>query len=113
MFCQIQSTVEGCLTTHGGQQRIGALSLYNFRHRIPFNWLDVGGIRHRRICHNRSRIGIDQDNSVSLLPERFTSLSAGVIKFTGLTDNNRAGTKNQNAVYIGSFRHGVSTVTDA
>ena len=71
----------------------------------PLDWLYIGGIGHGWIGHDRCRVGVHQDNSESLFPQRLTSLSAGVVKLTGLTNNNRSCAQDENAFYVSSFWH--------
>ena len=74
----------------------------------PFDWFNVCGISHGRIGHNRGWVGIDQDDSKALFTKCFTGLSAGVVKLTGLANNNWASTKYEDAFYVSSFWHVVS-----
>ena len=103
---QVQGTVEGGLAAHGGQQYIGFFNLDNARHRLPFDRLDVRGVRHRRIGHYGCRIGVHQDDPVTLLPQGLAGLGSGIIKFTGLADDDWSGTKDQDAFYVSTLRHG-------
>ena len=91
VFGQIQRTIERRLPAHGGQNGIGALFGDNLFHRLPHNRLDIGDIGHIGVGHNRGRIGIDEDDFIALFAQSLTGLRAGIVEFTGLADNNRAG----------------------
>ena len=91
VFGQIQRAIERRLPAHGGQNGIGALFGDNLFHRLPHNRLDIGDIGHIGVGHNRGRIGIDEDDFIALFAQSLTGLRAGIVEFTGLADNNRAG----------------------
>ena len=73
--------------------------------RAPFHRLYIGGIGHGGISHDRCWIGVHQDYPETLFAQRLTSLSAGVVKLTGLTNNNRSCAQDENAFYVSSFWH--------
>ena len=102
---QVQGTVQGGLTAHSGQQGIRFFRLDNARHRAPLYRLDIGGIRHGRVGHDGGRIGIDQHNPVTLFAQGLAGLRTGIVKFTGLPDDNWAGAQNQDGLNVGSLRH--------
>lgn len=105
---QLQRTVERGLTAHRRQYRIRALFFYDFAHHFPVDRLDVGGIGHFRVGHNGCRVGVDQDDAVTLFAQRLTRLRTRVVKFTGLANNNRASTKDQD-IFM-SVRFGISSL---
>ena len=107
---QVQGAVEGRLPPHGGQQRIRLLHLDNARHGTPLDGLDIGGVGHGRVSHDRGRVGVHQDYPVALFPQGLAGLGAGIIEFTGLADDDRARTQNQDALDVSSFRHTVSAL---
>ncbi len=106
---QLQRTVQRGLAAHGRQHRIRTLFFNDFAHHFPMNRLDVGGIGHFRVGHDGRRVGVHQNNAVTLFAQRFTRLSAGVVKLTRLTDNNRARAQNQDAFYVCTFWHCLNT----
>ena len=82
-----------------------AFLLNDFGDGLPAYRLDIGGIRHVRIGHDRRRIGIHQDDPVAFLAQGLACLRAGIVELTGLADDDRAGADDQYAFYVGSFRH--------
>jgi hypothetical protein len=58
------------------------------------------------VGHDRRRIGVDQDHFVAFFPQGFARLGARIIKFTGLTDNDRPRSNQQNLLNISTTRHG-------
>ena len=93
------------LAAHGGENGVRALDFDNFLNRLPGNRLDVGGIGHGRVGHDGGRIRVDQNNPVTLFAQRFTRLSARVVEFAGLADDNRTSANDKNAIDIGTLRH--------
>ena len=102
---QIQSAVECRLTAHRRQDCIGPLSGDDLLDDLPGHWFDVGGVRHGGVSHDGRRVGVDQNDAIPLLTQRLTGLRSGVIEFTCLTDDDRAGTEDEDTVYVGSFWH--------
>ena len=102
---EVECGVECCLATHRGQQGVGLFLLDDPRDGLPVDRLDVDGIRHLRVRHDRGGIGVHQDDAVALLAERLARLGAGVIELTGLPDNDGAGADDQDALDVSSFGH--------
>ncbi len=103
---EIERAVECSLTAHRRKNRVRPFLRDDFFDRLPIHRLDVGSIRHAGIGHDSRRIRVDEDDAVTLFPERLTSLRAGIIEFTGLPDHDGAGADDQNAFYITAFWHG-------
>ena len=53
----------------------------------PGDRLDIGHVRHIRVGHDGRRIGVDQDDLVTLIAQRLARLRAGVVELTGLADH--------------------------
>ncbi|MNU91376.1 hypothetical protein D3C71_812600 [compost metagenome] len=98
VLLQIQRAVERGLATHGGQHGIRALFLDDLAHHFPGDGLDVGGVRHLGVGHDGGRVGVHQDDAVSLLAQSLAGLGAGVVEFAGLTDDDGAGAEDQDAL---------------
>ncbi len=71
--------------------------------------LDVGGVRHLRVRHDRGGVGVDQDDAEALLPQRLAGLRARVVELAGLADDDRPGPDDEDRVDVRSFRHAVSS----
>ena len=59
------------------------------------------------VGHDGGRIEIDEDDAEAFLLEGFAGLGAGIIKFAGLADDDRAGADNEDAVWM-SVRLGMN-----
>ena len=94
---QVQSAVQGRLSTHGGQDGVWALFGNDFFNGLPGNGLDIGHVCRGRIGHDGGRVAIDQNDFVAFFSQGFTGLHARVVKLTGLADHNRTCADNQNA----------------
>ena len=104
---QVERGVECRLAAHGGQQRVGLFLLDDPRDGLPVDRLDVDGIGHLRVGHDRGGIGVHQDDAVALLAQRLARLGAGVIELAGLPDDDGAGADDQDALDVSSFGHSV------
>ena len=102
---QGHGNVQGRLAAHGGQQGIGPLFNDDFLNHFRGERLNVGAIGHFWVGHDRGWVGVHQHDLVPFGPERFTSLSTGVVKFAGLTNHDRAGTKEQNLANVVAAGH--------
>src|SRR5207253_744032 len=61
---------------------------------------------HVRIGHDGGRVGVHQNDAVTLFAQGFTRLGAGVVELAGLADHDRASTENQDAFNVCTFWHG-------
>ncbi len=100
LFAQAQRAVQRGLAAHGGQERKAAGDDVAFLFDDPGDdfgrdRLDIGGVRQFRIGHDRGRIGIDENDAVALVLQRFHRLGAGIVEFAGLPDHNGAGADDQ------------------
>ena len=55
---------------------------------------DVGDVGGPRVGHDGGRVGVDQHDLVSQLPQGLAGLGAGIVELTGLSDDNRTGANN-------------------
>ena len=88
-FLQVEGTVQRRLPAHGREQCVWFFTRNNLFHKVRRDRLNIGRIRQIRVSHNRGRVGIHQNNPVAFIFERFDRLHTGIVKLTGLTDNNR------------------------
>ena len=102
---QFECAIQGGLAAHGRQNCIRPLAIDDSGNRLPLYGFNVSGIGHRRIGHNRGRIGVDQDDPVPLLAQGLAGLGAGIVELAGLPDHDGAGADDHNGVDIGTFRH--------
>ena len=102
---EIQRAIEARLPAHCRQQRVGPLLLDDSLDGRPVDRLDVDGIGHVRVGHDRRRVGVHEDDPEALFAQRLAGLGAGIVEFAGLADDDRAGSNDQNAVQVCAFRH--------
>ena len=111
---QPKRSVQRRLAAHGGQKRhtlvgIGvAFALDDLGDDLRRDRLDIGGVGQIRVRHDRRRIGIDQNDPVSLRLQRFTRLRAGIVEFASLADYDRASPYDEDGVNIGTFGHSLA-----
>ena len=79
-----QRCVETRLTTHRRKQRIGALFFDDLGDDLGCNRLDISCIRQVRIGHDCGRIGVDQNDAVTLFTKGLAGLCARIVEFAGL-----------------------------
>src|SRR5690606_32184429 len=93
----------------GGQERIWPLHFNDFLYGFPGDGLDISDIGSFRISHDGSRIAVDQNGTVAFGFQGFARLCTRIIKFAGLTNNDRTSADNQYAFYVGTLGHDISS----
>ena len=86
---QRKRRVQSRLATHRRKQSVRALFFDDLGDNLGRNRLDVRCVCQFRICHNRRRVRIDEDDPIALLTQRFARLRTRIVKFAGLSDNDR------------------------
>jgi len=97
--------VEGGLAAERGQQRVGLFADDDLLDDLGRDRLDVGAVGELRVGHDRGRVGVDEDDAVALLAQGLAGLDAGVVKFAGLADDDRAGADEEDGFEVGAFGH--------
>ena len=105
-ICHRQRGIEPGLSTHRGQQCVGAFLFDDFGHHLGGDGFDIGGVGQFRVGHDRGGVGIDQDHPVAFFAQRLAGLGAGIVEFAGLPDNNGSRPDNHDGRDVCSFRHG-------
>jgi hypothetical protein len=103
---QLQGEVEGRLAAERGEHGVGLLDLDHLLEHLPGERFDVGAVGRTWIGHDRGRVRIHQHDAVAVLAKRLAGLSARVVEFAGLPDNNGTGPDQQNRVEIVAAGHG-------
>ncbi len=102
---QIHEQIESRLPSQCGQNGIGTFLYNDFSRHELIHGLDICCVAKSRICHNSSRVRVQQDNAAPFLFQCFQPLCARIIKFCRLSDHNRTGTKHHNRFQIFTLRH--------
>ena len=102
---QFHRHVQAGLAAKVRKQRVRPFLFDNLRKTLNVKRLDVSGVGHYRVGHNRGRVGVYQYNFIALFAQGLASLSSRIVKLARLTDNNRSRTNNQNFVDVFSFCH--------
>ncbi|OPY89828.1 MAG: hypothetical protein A4E72_00972 [Syntrophus sp. PtaU1.Bin208] len=102
---QFRRQVQSRLPAEVWEDGIGFFIFDDFNHGLDVQGLDVGDIGHSGVRHDCGRIGVDQDNFVTEFPQGLAGLGAGIVKFTGLSDDNGPGTDNHDFFEIVALRH--------
>ena len=100
--------VEGGLAAERGQEGVGFFADDDFFDDLGGDRLDVGAVGELRVGHDGGRVGVDQDDTVALLAQGLAGLDAGIIEFTGLADDDRAGADEEDGFEVGAFGHGAA-----
>ena len=104
-FVERHGIVKSRLPSHCRKNGIRALFCDDRFEVFGSDRLDVGSVCELRIGHDGRRIGVHEDNPISLFTKHFACLGARVIEFAGLPDDDRAGTDDQDAFEIVAARH--------
>ena len=102
---QLGAQVQSRLSAQIGQDGVRPLFGDNLLQPFHIQRFNIGDVRNSRIRHDGGRVGIHQHNLIPQLPQRLTCLGTGIVKLTGLADDDRAGTDDQYFMDIRSFAH--------
>ena len=102
---QLGAQVQTGLATQVGQQGVRALLGNDLLQTLHVQGLNIGNISSFGVSHNGSGVGVDQHDLVTELAQSLTGLSAGVVKLTGLTNDDGARADDKNLIDISSLRH--------
>ena len=105
---ELDRDVESGLPAHCWQQRVGTLLRDNELDVLRRYGLEVGSVSELRVRHDGGRIGVDEDHLELLFLQRLCRLRTRIVKLSSLTDDDRAGAYDQNAVDVRALRHTVS-----
>jgi len=87
---QLNGEVQRRLPAQCRQQGVRALAPDDLVQDLDRERLNVGPVRKLRVGHDGCGVAVDQHHLVSLLAQCFAGLRAGIIKFAGLADDDRA-----------------------
>ena len=98
---ELHGHIQAHLTAQRGQQGIGAFFLDDLRHEGQSDRFDIDAVSDIRIGHDGGRVAVHQNDFDAFLAERPAGLRACIVKFGGLSDDNRTGTDDHNFFHIG------------
>ena len=99
------SHIKTGLTADAGDYRVRTLVSDYLCNIFKSQGLHIDLICNSGIGHYGCRVGVDENNLVSLLLERKTRLSSCIVKLRSLTDNDRARADYHNSLNISSLCH--------
>ena len=97
--------VQRGLTTQGRQDCVRLFLLDNLLNHLGGDGFNVGGVRELGVGHDGCRVRVHEDDAHALLLQHAQCLSAGVVKFRCLTDDDGAGTDDEDAIKVSTTRH--------
>ena len=97
--------VERGLSAERRQQRVGALLGDDAFEDRRGDRLDVGGVGHLRVGHDRGRVGVDEDDADALLAQDAAGLGSRIVELGGLTDDDRAGADDHHRLDVVTLGH--------
>ena len=96
--------IEPGLATQRGQHGVGFLARDDPLHGFDGERLEVDAVGHLLVGHDRRRVGVDKHRLDALFAQRLAGLSPRVIELGRLTDDDRAGTQDQDLARPPLFR---------
>ena len=102
---QLHAEVQSSLSAQRRQNAVRLFLFDDLFQNLYRQRLDVNLICNILVRHDRRRIGVDENNLDALFLQGTARLSSRIVELCCLTDNDRAGTNNHNALYIGILRH--------
>ena len=108
-FAQLDREVEPGLSAQRRQERVGPFALDDRCDRGNAERFEIDRVRNLGIGHDRRRVRIDEDDAVAFLVQRAARLDAGVVEFSCLTDDDRAGADDEDVPpghSLGGFARG-------
>ena len=71
--------------------------------------LDVGGVGHLRVGHDRGRVAVDQHDLEPFGAQRLARLRARVVELGRLADHDRAGADDEDALDVSALWHSTAS----
>ena len=89
-FGEVTGHVETGLAAQGGHDGLGTLPAQDLADELQGDRLDVDPVGDLTVGHDGGRVGVDEDDLVTLLTQGQAGLGSGVVELCGLTDEDRA-----------------------
>ena len=97
---QFHGKVQADLAAQGCQQGIRAFLGNDAFQEFHVQRFHIDAVGDMDIRHDRGRVGIDEDDFQAFFLEGPAGLRTGIVEFSGLTDDDRAGTDDHDFLYI-------------
>ena len=104
-FGKLRTKIKTRLSSEIGKKSVWSFFRNDLLHAFRIQRFNISNVSNFRIRHDRRRIGIDKYDFIAEISERFARLGAGIVKLTGLTDDDRARTDDQDFMNVCSLRH--------
>ena len=107
LFARFDGQVERRLPTHSGQYGIDLLLFQHLDDALHRKGQQIYLVCCDRIGHDRCRVIVDKGDSDTFFPQGAGSLRARIVKFTGLSNNNRPTANDKDGLDRQIFRHSI------
>ena len=104
-FFEFHRQVQRRLTAEVRKERVRTFLLDNSFDRRHRQRLDIRRVGHHGVGHNRRRVGVDQHDLITEFPQGLARLRSGVVELARLTDDDGAGTDNEDFLYVVATGH--------
>ena len=104
-FVQGGAQVQARLATQVGQQGIGTLGLDDLGETLNVQRLNVGDVSSAGVGHDGRGVAVYQHNLVAQGAQSLAGLSAGIVEFAGLANDDGARTNDKNFMDVIAFWH--------
>ena len=102
---QAERGVERRLAAHGRQDRVGPLLLDDLGDELGRDRLDISCVGDVGVGHDRGRVRVHQHDAIALFFQGLAGLRAGIVELAGLADDDRAGSDDQDRLYVCALGH--------
>ena len=102
---QLHGEVEAGLAAEPGHYGVRTLVAYDLGYVLKLERLHIHLVGDMGVGHDGGGVGVDQNHLVALFLERQAGLGAGIVEFSGLSDDDRTGAYHHNFAYVSSSGH--------
>ena len=97
---EVHGHVEPGLAAQGREHRVGTLTVDDAGEHLPRQRLDVRAVGEVGVGHDRRRVGVGQDDAEPVVAEHAARLRARVVELTGLADDDRPRSDDQDRLEV-------------
>ena len=106
LVVEVHRGVERRLAAEGGEDGVWFFGGDDLFDDLHCDRLDVRARRELRVGHDRGRVGVEQDDGVTLLRQRLARLHAGIVELAALSDDDGAAADEEDFFEVGILGHG-------